>query len=102
MSWLSSVLTPGVVAAGVTLATNWWLLRPRADLRMAVGTQTVEDADRLLRANDGSASWGDHLNWLPTAFVRLTNYGDGTAYDVRLSGTNCRPRVWVGDEGVTN
>jgi hypothetical protein len=31
--------------------------------------------------------------------VLLTNYGDGTAYDIKLSGTHCRPRVWVRDMG---
>jgi hypothetical protein len=31
--------------------------------------------------------------------VLLTNYGDGTAYDIKLSGSHCRPRVWVRDMG---
>lgn len=33
-------------------------------------------------------------------FVQLTNYGNGTAFDVRLTGTNCAPRVWAGDTPV--
>jgi hypothetical protein len=31
--------------------------------------------------------------------VLLTNYGDGTGSDIRLSGSHCRPRVWVADMG---
>lgn len=44
MSWWTSILTPGLVAAGVTVLTNWWLQRPRAHLHMVVGAQTLEDA----------------------------------------------------------
>lgn len=104
MSWwsgiLTSVVTPGLVAAGVTVVTNWWLHRPHADLRMVVGGQTVEDAERLLRANNGDSNWANHPHWIPLCFVRLTNYGDGAAYNVKLSGERCRPRVWVEDAGV--
>lgn len=66
---------------------------------MARSQQTLEDTDRLLRANKGSGNWINHPHWQPLHFVRLTNYGDGTAYDIRLSGDECRPRVWVGDTG---
>jgi hypothetical protein len=101
MAWWTSILTPGVIAAAVTVLTNWWVQRPRADLRMVVGSQTIEDADRLLRANNGDTNMANHPHWLPLCFVRLTNYGDGTAHNIRLSGgERCRPRVWVGDSGV--
>lgn len=100
MSWWSSILTPGLVAAGVTVLTNWWLQRPRADLHMIVGSQSLEDADRLLRANNGDTNMINHPHWLPLCFVRLTNYGDGTAHNIKLRGERCRPRVWVGDSGV--
>lgn len=101
MSWWSSAFAPGVIAAGVTLAANWWLQRPRADLRMVRTYESAEDLERLLRANDGSPQWQTSLP-MPTYCVRLANYGDGTAFDVKLSGEECQPRVWVGDTGVVN
>ena len=100
MSWWASILTPILVAAGVTVLTNWWLQRPHADLHMVVGAQSLEDADRLLRANKGDTNWSNHPHWLPLCFIRLTNYGDGTAHNIKLTGERCRPRVWVGDSGV--
>lgn len=97
-SWLQTVVTPGLVAAGVTVVTNWWIQRPHPDLRMARAAPTVEDHDRLLRANDGKTNWDGHT-WLPATWVRLTNFGDGTAHDIHLSGENCQPYVWAGDSG---
>jgi hypothetical protein len=38
-------------------------------------------------------------HWQALDTVLLTNYGDGTGYDIRLSGSHCRPRVWVADMG---
>ena len=37
--------------------------------------------------------------WLAEDFVLVTNYGDGPAYDIKLSGSNCRPRVRLRDTG---
>jgi hypothetical protein len=62
---------------------------------MAVGALTVEDQERLWRANKKKYNW-DGRELFPE-FVRLTNYGNGTAFDIRLAGTHCLPRVWVGD-----
>jgi hypothetical protein len=97
MSILSSVVTPGVVAAGVTAVLYGWIQRPRADLRMVRINQTEAVAERLFRAKQdkdaAQALWQAHDT------VLLTNYGDGTAYDIKLSGSDCRPRVWVADVG---
>ncbi|MGA5540785.1 hypothetical protein ACPCIR_02950 [Mycobacterium sp. NPDC051198] len=100
MSWWTSIFTPGLVAAGVTLLTNWWLQRPRADLHMVVGAQSLDDADRLLRGNQGDTNTANHPHWQPLFFVRLTNHGDGIAHNVKLTGERCRPRVWIGDSGM--
>jgi hypothetical protein len=99
MSVLISVLTSGVVAALVTFAGNWWFLRPRAALRMVRSGQTFEDADRLRRARKGAQE--QELVRTPWHLVRLTNYGDGAAYDIELDGKNCRPRVWVADTAMS-
>lgn len=99
-SWWSSAFAPGVIAATVTLTANWWLTRPRANLRMVVTHQSAEDIERLARGNDGSASLTNPRSPLMPSFcVRLTNYGDGAAYDVKLTSDECQPRVWVGDSG---
>ena len=74
--------------------------RPTPDLRMVVVRPTRDDHDRLLRANDGDTNMINHPHWLPVCFVRLTNYGDGTAHDIKLAGDRCRPRVWLADSGV--
>jgi hypothetical protein len=68
----------------------------RADLRIAAGSMTVEDHERLLRGNKRGSNFSYHPFVHPDA-VRLTNYGNGTAYDIQFKGTHCRPRVWVGD-----
>jgi hypothetical protein len=102
MSALSAVLTvllSGVFAALVTFAMNWRILRPRATLRIVRSGQTLEDADRLFRAKDSAAE--AELVRTPWHLVRVTNYGDGPAYDIQLDGKNCRPRVWVADAGQT-
>jgi hypothetical protein len=62
---------------------------------MAVGALTVEDNVHLWLANKKSNNWVGH-DLLPE-FVRLTNYGNGTAFDIRLAGRHCLPRVWIGD-----
>ena len=36
-------------------------------------------------------------HWQPRDIVLLTNCGKGTAYDIRLSGSDCRPRVFFRD-----
>lgn len=87
----TSLVTPGVVAAAVTLLANWWLLRARASLRMSPSGQTVEDLERLGRAQYRVPE--EERSRFVTQVVRLTNYGDGTAYDIELTGRNCRPRV---------
>jgi hypothetical protein len=61
-------LTPILVAAGVSVPTNWWLQRLRADLHMIVGSQSLDDADRLLRANNGDTKMANHPHWLPLYF----------------------------------
>jgi hypothetical protein len=81
----------------VTVALNWWLLRPRPDLRLVHSAASVEDTERIARQNQGDYTGVD---WLPAMWARLTNHGDGTAHDVRLTGERCRPRVWIGDSGV--
>jgi len=55
------------------------------------------DLERIERAKDESPE--NVRQRTPSHVVRLTNYGDGTAHDVRLKGQECRPRVWVGDAG---
>jgi hypothetical protein len=98
MSIWSGLVGPGVVAAAVTLAFNWWIQRPRTDLRMIRSGFTVTDLERLKRAKEKASDTA--LQWQPWHVVRLTNYGDGTGYDIKLTGTNCRPRVWVDDGGI--
>jgi hypothetical protein len=105
MSVLSSVLTvllSGVFAALVSFAANWWFLRPRAALRIVRSGQTLEDADRLFRARQpANPQQKPELVRTPWHHVRVTNYGDGPAYDIELDGKNCRPRVWVADTGMS-
>jgi hypothetical protein len=59
MSWQSEiaygVITPGVVAALVTIDVSVTGAAPRADLLLVGGGLTVDDADQLLRANRGSS-----------------------------------------------
>jgi hypothetical protein len=92
----TSVVTPGLVAAAVTFTANWWL-RPRASLRTIRSGFTYDDLDRIERAKNPNVPDQQHRS--PWHIVRLTNFGDGTAYDVELSGKNCRPRVWIADSG---
>jgi hypothetical protein len=99
MSILSSVVTPGLVAAAVTAVLYVWILRPRANLHMVRINETVEVAKWLARAKADVDADEARKHWQPQDIVLLTNYGDGTAYDIRLSGSNCRPRVWVRDTG---
>lgn len=95
MSWLTA-LPPVAIGALLGAVAAWWLQHPRADLRIAAGSMTVEDYERLLRGNTRSSNFSHHPFAHPDA-VRLTNYGNGTAYDIQFKGTHCRPRVWVGD-----
>lgn len=99
MSVLPSVLTSGVVAAVVTLAAHYWLQRPRADLRMARINWTLAVAERLYRAKQDIDAERAQQHWQLRHVVLLTNYGDGPAYDIRLSGERCRPRAWIADAG---
>jgi hypothetical protein len=99
VSFLSSVLTPGVVAATVTVLLYVWVQRPRADLQMVRINQTVEVAKWLALARTDRDAEEAMKHWQARDIVLLTNYGDGTAYDIKLSGSHCRPRVWVRDMG---
>lgn len=104
VSWpiWSHVIAPGLVAALVTTVLYLWIQRPRADLQMIRINQTVEVAKWLARAkNDEDPAGQEAMKyWEPRHIVLVTNYGDGTAYDVKFSGTDCRPRVWVRDTGT--
>jgi hypothetical protein len=93
-SWLWLLLPPllAAILSGLGVA---WVQHPRPRLRMAVGALTVEDQVRLWRANKKKYNW--HGRELFPEFVRLTNYGNGTAFDIQLTGTHCLPRAWVGD-----
>jgi hypothetical protein len=89
------LLLPPVLAAILSGLGVAWVQHPRPRLRMAVGALTVEDAVRLWRANKRKNNWAGQ-DLLPE-FVRLTNYGNGTAFDIQLVGRDCLPRVWVND-----
>jgi hypothetical protein len=99
MSIWSSVVTPGLVAAGVTTLLYVWIQRPRADLQMVRINQTVEVTKWLALARTDIDAPQAMKHWDARDTVLVTNYGDGTAYDIKLSGTNCRPRVFVRDMG---
>ncbi|MDH6245534.1 hypothetical protein [Mycobacterium sp. OTB74] len=71
----------------VTVILNFWLLWPRPDLRLVHSVEAVEDIKRVTRWNEGNFTG---LDWMPLAWVRLTNYGDGNAHDVKLTGERCR------------
>jgi hypothetical protein len=59
--------------------------------------RTFDVAEWLLLAEKDRA---EKTAWLAEDIVLVTNYGDGPAYDIRLSGnSNCRPRVRVRDMG---
>jgi hypothetical protein len=95
MSILSTVVGPGVVAAVVAAAVYWWLQRPRADLHMVRINETVEVAKWLARARADVDASEAMKHWQARDIVLLTNYGDGTAYDIKLSGSHCRLARWV-------
>jgi hypothetical protein len=69
---------------------------------MARINQTVEVAKWLERAKTDAGTEAEEAkkHWQARDIVLLTNYGDGTAYDIKLSGSDCRPRVWVRDVGA--
>ena len=92
----ATILTSGAAGALVTVLVNRFLVGPRSDLRLASSTALVEDMERVTRENEGNFTG---MTWLPAGWVRLTNHGDGTAHDVKLTGQRCRPRVWIGDSG---
>ena len=101
-SWLSvvahpwsSVVTPGVVAALVTALIQ----RKPADLQMIKINETKHVADWLARAetDQDPKAIEAKKHWQPRDIVLVTNYGKGTAYDIRLSGSDCRPRVFFRD-----
>jgi hypothetical protein len=54
MSTWTARVTPGVAAAGVMLAFNWWMQRPRTDVRMRRSGFTVPGLERLRRAKENS------------------------------------------------
>jgi hypothetical protein len=99
--WLPSVVAPGLVAALVTVALFWWIQRARADLQMIKIGQTTEVAKWMERASQDTdqAALDARTYWQPNDIVLLTNYGDGTAYNIKFSGSNCRPRVWTRSTG---
>lgn len=93
----ATVLTSGAAGAVVTVLVNRFVVGPRPDLRLSSSTALVEDTERVTRQNEGNFTG---MDWMPLGWVRLTNHGDGTAHDVKLTGERCRPRVWIGDSGV--
>ncbi len=95
----ATILTSGAAGALVTVLVNRFLVGgPRPpDLRLAASTALVEDMERVTRENEGNFTG---MTWLPAGWVRLTNHGDGTAHDVKLTGQRCRPRVWIGGTRV--
>lgn len=90
----ATILTSGAAGAVATVLVNRFIVGPRPDLRLSPSPLLVEDAERLTRENraDNTA-----ITWQPLKWVLLTNHGDGTAHDIKLTGERCRPRVWVGD-----
>lgn len=95
----SSVLTPGLIGAIVTAVVYTWVQRPRADLRLQMVGLTATDLERLSRAKTEGNAHEAQKHWGIPHAIRLTNYGDGAAYDIQLAGTGCRPRVWIDDLG---
>jgi hypothetical protein len=95
-----SVLTPGLIGAGVTALVYTWVQRPRADVRLQSVGLTVIDLERLQRAKTNGQAAEAQKHWGVPHCVRLSNYGDGAAYDIELTGTECRPRVWIDDLGA--
>ena len=73
-----------------------WIQRPRPYLQMVKIDQTVHVAEWLALAEKDR---DEKTAWLAEDFVLVTNYGDGPAYDIKLSGSNCRPRVRLRDTG---
>lgn len=67
---------------------------------MALFGETLEVADQLYRAEKDGEAGRVRQHWDRRGVVRLTNFGDGTAHDVRVSGSDCRPRVWLADMGI--
>jgi hypothetical protein len=88
------VFLPPLLAAALTVLFTWWVQHPRARLDLVVGALTVEDQVQLWRANKRKYNMVGHD--LTPLFVRLTNHGNGTAFDVQLVGTHCSPRVFAG------
>jgi hypothetical protein len=71
--------------------------RKRADLQMIKINETSHVADWLARAKtDQDADAIEAMkHWQPRHIVLLSNHGNGTAYNIKLSGSDCRPRVFV-------
>lgn len=93
-SW-TWVFLPPVVSAVLAALFTAWLQLPRARIRLVRGALTVEDSERLWRGNRKKHNWAGHS--LMPQFMRMTNYGNGTAFDVRLAGRHCEPWIWAGD-----
>lgn len=77
MSWVQVIPTAAAVSVVTTLTLRWFD-RPRAVLRLETRLRMVE-AGKEYKTSHGM-SQGD---------VALINDGDGTAYDVRVFGSNC-------------
>ncbi|KXP08739.1 hypothetical protein [Tsukamurella pseudospumae] len=93
----ATILTSGATGALVTVLVNRFVVGPRPDLRLSPSTALVDDLERITRKNEGDFTG---VTWMPLGWLSLTNYGDGTAHDVRLAGMRCRPRVSIGDSGT--
>lgn len=61
MSTWTARVTPGIAAAGVMLAFNWWMQRPRTEARMIRSGFTVPGLARLRRAIDNGTD--DEMLW---------------------------------------
>jgi hypothetical protein len=90
---LLSVGAPVVVAALVTALIQ----RTRADLQLIKINETEHVADWLARAKTDQDPEAIEAmkHWQPRHIVLLTNHGNGAAYNIKLSGSDCRPRVYV-------
>ena len=61
MSTWTARVTPGIAAAGVMLAFNWWMQRPRTDVPMRRSGFTVPGLERLRRPKENSTY--TEMNW---------------------------------------
>lgn len=105
---LSSIVVPGVVSASVTVLLYVWIQRARPHLKMVRIHRTKHVAEWLkaAEADTSPEAVTAATYWQPEYIVLLRNYGDGTAYNIKVSGnTSCRPRVPIlttGEQGVAD